>query len=373
MQLGNIPQLNEVEIPSPVGLNSHFIRRTVFRSLILSSFILSARLFFFLGLIGFSADSAWAIELHLRNGDRLTGELVRREDGYIVFKSPFVGEIKVPEADAVLVEAPPTPVESLAGLPPAASAVAKGSKTGSSVGGGVKPNPTPWHGTFEFGFNQQTGRTDSLQTSVRAEAERKAGVDDYRFEGRVLYGEQYDQTTSDRYDGLFRYRHELSDRIFGQAQSSYTKDRIKSIEHDAEQNVGVGYKIIQRPRHEGNIGGGLTLQYRSAQGIEGGVGYLGEIFEDYHYKLTGRLTISQESNLSFSPESRDRYESTAQGYVATDGTATNYRLRFNSALQGKVTERLSLNLRFEYEFDNAILDPKAKVDQRITSSIGYGF
>ena len=38
-----------------------------------------------------------------------------------------------------------------------------------------------------------------------------------------------------------------------------------------------------------------------------------------------------------------------------------------------MTERFSLNLRFEYEFDNAILDPKAKVDQRITTSLGYGF
>jgi putative salt-induced outer membrane protein YdiY len=208
---------------------------------------------------------------------------------------------------------------------------------------------------------------------LRSEAERTSGPNSYRFEGRVLYARQYLQTTSDRYDGQFRFRHELSQRIFSQAQTSYTKDRVKLIEHNAEQNFGLGYKFLQRPRYEASFGGGLTAQYRSAQGIESGISYLGELFQDYTYKLTGRLTITQDANVSYSPETRDRFASVGQPVIPTDGSATNYRLRFNTALQGKVTEKVSLNLRFEYEFDNAILDPRAKVDQRVTTSIGYGF
>jgi len=309
------------------------------------------------------------MELHLRNGDRITGDLVERKDGQIVFNSPLLGVIKVPEGSGVLVDAPETPVESLAGLPPAGSS-AKPQSSSSSL----KPMSPPWRGKFEFGFLQQTGRNDTLQASLRAEAERKAGPDDYRFEGRVLYATQYKETSSDRYDGLFRYRHELSPRIFSQAQTSYTKDRVKLIEHNLEENLGVGYKFIQRPRHEASIGGGLTVQYRSAQGIEEGTNYLGEIFQDYTYKLTGRMTIIQDANITYSPETRGRVATTPDGAtVSIDDSATNYRLRFNAALQGKMSEHVSLNLRFEYEFDNAILNPRAKVDQRITSSIGYGF
>lgn len=314
-----------------------------------------------------------AVELHLRNGDRITGTLVNRSDGQITFKSPLIGEFRVPESDAVLVEAPETPVESLTGIPPAPSTLPKPGPTADIRPKAGPPKPPPWRGKIEVGFQQQTGRTDTLQASARGEAERKSGPDDYRFEGRILYAEQYQQTTSDRYDGLFRYRHELSARVFGQAQSSYTKDREKLIDHNVEENVGMGYKVLQRPRHEGNVGAGVTLQYRSAQGVESGYTYLGEIFQDYSYKLTGRLTITQDANFSYSPEPRGRLQYTTDGYVATDDSAMNYRLRFNSALQGKVSERVSLNLRFEYEFDNAILDPKAKVDQRITTSIGYGF
>jgi putative salt-induced outer membrane protein YdiY len=53
--------------------------------------------------------------------------------------------------------------------------------------------------------------------------------------------------------------------------------------------------------------------------------------------------------------------------------AENYKVRFNSSLQGKLSERISLNLRYEYEYDNAILDKNGRTDRRVTSSLGYSF
>lgn len=323
-------------------------------------------------LSAFSISPAVAVELHLKNGDRLTGVLVARENGVIVFRSPVLGEVRVPESQAAIVEAPETPVESLAGIPPSAASIPKPT-TSADASRPVKPAFPPWRGKVEFGFLQQTGRKDTLQVSLRGDAEKIAGENTYRVEARALYGEQYKETTSDRYDGQFRWRHELSPRTFSQVQSSYTRDQVKLIDHNIEENVGLGYKFIQKPRHTVNAGFGVTAQYRDAAGVESGITYLGEFFQDYTYKLTGRLSILQDSSISYSPDERSRYATVGSSSVRIDDGATNYRLRFNSALQGKMTDRISLNLRFEYEFDNAILDPKAKVDQRITSSIGYGF
>ena len=53
--------------------------------------------------------------------------------------------------------------------------------------------------------------------------------------------------------------------------------------------------------------------------------------------------------------------------------AENYKVRFNSTLQGKLSERISINLRYEYEYDNAILDENGRTDKRVTSSVGYSF
>ena len=52
------------------------------------------------------------------------------------------------------------------------------------------------------------------------------------------------------------------------------------------------------------------------------------------------------------------------------GSERDYDYKFHTTLQGKINKHLSLNLHFEYEFDNAILDPNARGSQRITTSAG---
>src|SRR4051812_7405994 len=91
-------------------------------------------------------SSAFATELHLSNGDRITGVLPGRVDGKIHFRSPLLGEIVVAENQAVVVETPDTPVESLAGLPPGAVNRPAGPVPGSpNFEGGRKTTP-PWRG-----------------------------------------------------------------------------------------------------------------------------------------------------------------------------------------------------------------------------------
>ena len=51
----------------------------------------------------------------------------------------------------------------------------------------------------------------------------------------------------------------------------------------------------------------------------------------------------------------------------------NYDYKFHATLQGKVSAHLSLNLHYDYEYDNAVLDPNSRADQHITATLGYGF
>lgn len=316
-----------------------------------------------------AASSAGATQLRLKNGDVLTGDFVGRKDGKIVFHSPLFGQLSVEEKEAVVVEAPETPVESLVGIPPEKSSPPAKSPSASKRTAAAKPKKNPWRGQLEFGFQQQDGRNDVEQLSLRGEAEKKAAKDVFRIEGKALYNRQNQKTTADRYDAAFRYRHDLSDRLFGQSRTSYSKDRVKLVYDNVEENVGLGYRFIDGSRHIANVGSGLTAQYRDAEGFANSTAYLFEFFQDYTYKLTGRITLVQDSNLAYAPQTQQRV--TVAGGPADE--AANYRLRYNTALRGKVSERVSLNLRFEYEFDNAIADPRAKVSQRVTSSVGYGF
>ena len=313
-----------------------------------------------------------AAELQLSNGDRITGELIRREDGKIYFRSTILGELIIAETDAVVMDTPETPVESLAGLPPEIEQVQL--REGESLRPPRKKAANrPWKGKLEFGFQNQAGRQSTLNYSTRAEMERSSQRNHYRLNARYLYGESAQVVSSDRRDASFRWRHEISERIFGQTLTSYSSDQVSDINLNAEQNAGFGYKVLQGERQTGSVGAGLTFQYRDANGVEKGTAYLGEVFQDYTYKLNGRLTFLQNINVLYSPDGRSRTLSSGASSSLFVDQAENYKVRFNSTLQGKLSERISLNLRYEYEYDNAILDRYGRTDRRVTSSLGYSF
>ncbi len=330
---------------------------------------------FLTSLVGIfiSAVTASAAELHLHNGDRITGEVKRRTDGKIYFLSPLLGELIIAEADAVVIEAPETPVESLAGLPPSIEQVKLRDADPKKPAPPKPPAAPKWKGKLEFGYQTQSGRSSVLNYSGRGEAERTNGINSYKLSARYLYGESSEVVTTDRQDASFRWRHEISERVFGQTLSSYTGDRITGINLNLEQNAGLGYKFLMRERQKGSVGAGLTMQYRDAEGFEKGVGYLGEFFQDYTYKLNGRLTFLQDFNALYSPDGRTRSITTASSGTVLDDHAENFKIRLNATLQGKLSERISLNLRYEYEYDNAVLDKSDRTDKRVTSSLGYSF
>lgn len=356
-------------------------------------------------LLAFSTLSVPAAELHLRNGDRITGELVQRVDGKIYFRSNLAGEVVVLESDGVVIETVDTPVEPLAGLPPvqketqpsvaAASSVTKpvptkkeptgtpSAQQPSSVAGkspspaasqpSAAPKPSRWKGKVEFGFYQQSGRLDSLNTSLRVDAEREKDRNHYKANGRILYGEQTDRVVTDRADASFRWRHQLSQRVFTQSVTSFLSDDVKKIDQNYEQNFGVGYALYKRERHVINVGGGITGQFREALNIGTEFAALAEFFEDYTYRMNGRLTFLQDFLAQYSPTSQNKYTIRNNTIVPIAGDVQNYRVRFNTTLQGKITDRISMNLRYEYEFDNTIVEGVGKSDQRVSSTIGYAF
>ena len=321
-----------------------------------------------LALFAPALASAGSTVLRLNNGDRITGELLRRVEGRIFFHSPILGEISVAESEATIIVEPDTPVESLAGIPPVRPAVPSTpptppTETGAKVAEktAVAGKKEDWRMKIEFGFFQQSGRRDLTTFSTRFDAERQKGSDDAKISSRMVYGEQDDKISSERYDASFRYRRELSKHAFAQSLSSYMTDRVKKIDVNFEENLGAGFRVIKKKAHAVNVGMGTTVRMREANGVEEETSFLGEFFQDYTYRLNGRLSFLQDTNVLYSPRPTSNGE--------TD--VNNYRVRFNSALQGKVSERVSLNLRYEYEYDNTVPFGGEKKDQRITTSLGY--
>ena len=182
--------------------------------------------------------------LILKNGDRLTGKVERRADGKIFFHSDVFGDIAAPEGAVALVEKPAAsvPVEALAGLPPQGWASSPALSTEAApapsppaaaptppvapnefehlglISADIRTPPvTPWSGKVEFGYdNIVSSDVRTVATTLRAEAERTVGDDNFLVKDRFLYGSSGGTATTDEEDGDFRWRHNLSELLFTQ-------------------------------------------------------------------------------------------------------------------------------------------------------------
>jgi putative salt-induced outer membrane protein YdiY len=329
------------------------------------------------------AKTGQGVQLQLANGDRVSGEVIWRADGKIRIRSPFIGDFTLNEADVAVLDlpeeradrpaaqpVPSTPPPANAARSPAVSP--KTSEPKSASASAAKPAANSWKGKVEMGIAQQSGRVDAQSHHLRAEAEQNRGRHNLRATGRVLYAEQNSKPSADRSDAAFRWRYQITKRSFSQSQSTYYRDDVTRIALNLEQNVGLGYRFIDQPRHILNFGGGLTAQYREWNAGRNGFAPYLEIFQDYTFKINDRISLVQDLSVQYSPEDR-AYSYTNNQVPQLSPDQQNYKIRLNGTLQGKITERISANLRFEYEQDNAIKLANARTLQRITSSLGYAF
>lgn len=344
-------------------------------------------------------------QLRFKNGDRLTGTLIRQDDAVIVFASDALGEITIPQQGAMVIKGSDPdgiPVEALVGIapietdtpdsPPPAEETKPAKPKSDSPSPRQKPGAdeqktaaetaktldgetkaSDWDGKLEFGLRQQQGRRDVFALDIRGSADRTIGDNDLRAKARLLYGEQDGRVNNDRYDASFQWRREIGERTFAQSLTSYFQDDLKDINRNWEQNLGAGIRLFDNKEHVVNLGAGLTGQYREAELAQSGFFTLVEIFQDYTYRFNKRITLRQNAQAQYSPEGGTRFLSVGTQPSAAILEADNYKIRFNTVLQGKLTRKLSMNLRFEYEYDNAVRPQTARTDQRIISSIGYAF
>lgn len=295
---------------------------------------------------------------NLANGDRLTGELVQETKTHVEVKHPQLGLIKIPREELLT---------TVAARETAADAkTTRPSQPAESTA--VKPKIAKWKRQVDVGYAQQAGAKEKQDLSLRMQLDGKHGANTYRATARLLQTEADGLTVTERREADFRWRYDINKRLFTQALTTYVEDGVRNIDLSLEQQIGGGYRIVDSPKHKANVGLGAVAQYLDRTDTETKTTVLGSFFQDYVYEVNSRLKLTQESSFMYS----DTGALTSQsGATAGAPTAGSYRLKFNTGMQSKVTNSMSLNVRFEYDYDRSILDPELRTDQRFTTSLGY--
>jgi Protein of unknown function, DUF481 len=300
------------------------------------------------------------------NGDRLTGHLVEIKQGQVYFYADALKSTVTLEANTVKIletENPIKKTDANTASVPTATAKAK------------TPKPkNPWKGKLELGYSEQTALgIHATNLSIRAEDTKTVNIDEYLAKARILYSDSAQIPTAEQADGSFRWRHTLSSLLFSQTETSFNKDKIQFINYQFEQNAGVGFKVIDDKRKSVNLVVGITGENLHATGVEAGFSYLGKMSEDFSYKFNSRVKFTQDAAIEYSPllQNHNGLIPSLTQEVNTSIAEYNYKIHTN--LESKLTNTLSYNLRFEYEYNNATLDPAARTEQKFISALSYGF
>jgi putative salt-induced outer membrane protein YdiY len=310
-----------------------------------------------LALMGLLAVSGRAGTWVLANGDRLNGELVGETPTFIEIQHPQLGRIKL--AREVLLA--PGDAAAPAKDPPAQVPVTP------QVNIIVKPEVEKWKRQMEVGYVQQSGAKERQDLSVRLQVDGKEGDNTFRGTARMLQAESDGETITERREADFRWRYDINKRLFAQSLTTYAFDGLRSIDLSLEQQLGGGFRVLDTTRHKANVGLGAVVQYLERTDTAEQTALLGSLFQDYAYQLNSRVKLVQESNFMVS----DTGTLNVRSNLSNPSVEGSYRLRFNTGLQSKVSNRMSLNLRFEYDYDRSILETELRADQRLTTSLGY--
>ena len=347
---------------------SPFPMKKLFRSVTLAAV--------FISLFSVLSGATWV----LTNGDRLTGELLEERDDLVEIEHPALGRITiarsalqgtVTETESVedVAEAQAA-AEFLADLPPGPPA-STATPTAPTTPMGA-PRFKWLNRQIELGYARQDGARNKEDVTARLQAEARRGSHSFRGTARLIRSETDSQLVINRQEADFRWRHDFSGKLFAQSLTTYAADDIRKINLSLEQQVGGGYRVIDARRQQVNVGIGAVVQRLARDGYDDLTTLLGSAFQDYTLQWNERLRFTQEATVMLA-EDGSIAQFGGRSNVATAPTDGNYRVKFNAALQTKMTDNVSLSLRYEYDYDRSVPEPVLRSDSRLTTSLGYAW
>ena len=345
-------------------------------------------------------SSLSGIEVFLKNGDRLQGELVIESDEHITLLHPILGEIEIAKknlAEWPIPEKPATPAlaktEDKAEKPtakakPADTKAAKHEVAKSDEPKEIKPEEESeeegvkaivtsvprfvWNSPKELvdalrrmnskvGFSLTDRASRRKQTDFRFfyNSRWKNGKSEYRFDTDYRYSRTDGDTSVDRYSGIFRFRRQQQRDLFIQASTSYRRDPLRKINHWVEQGLGGGWKKKVSSNFEYSLGGEASVKFEdfnNGSSDLGGFEFVTSLFQDSVYDIGKNYSIVQE----------------AEAYIAPDDS-DNWGYRAEVRLDGKISSDFTVRLGYEYGFDNIVPRNIPQTETLLSSSLIYTF
>lgn len=346
------------------------------------------RFFFPLLIVSIAAATASAEDtLVFKNGDVLTGTILKQDAEHVQFTSGSFGSVSLNTSDikAILMESPEAgeaarPAKTIAPEPATApQATTPAPQTAPQTAAAPTPAPQPvtvpttaeagseWTGQAGLAIAMRE-KTDSNSTGVYREDEFRT----YRLYGHVnwkgvknrlnwnwtyRYSEDETKKRDDYLNLSQKYNHNLKDGYYAEAKTVYQQDYNRNIDNEFLQTAEIGKKwfVLPRFKFSTSIGGGYHQYERSLLGDTTLTSEPKFIFdESMEWKLINSLTLFQK-------------------YTHL-GDLEEYHFVFSSGLENTLIRNVFLRLEYRLDRDtDTTYDDRGYYDKALLTSLLYKF
>jgi len=326
---------------------------------------------------------AWADQITLRNGDRITGEIVKKEGATLTVKSALLGQITMPwdqvsgiKSDAPLnvvlasgtAQATVATVDGKLELQGRQQAVPLGEVVALRNAGeqhAFERLAHPgwgdlWSGTATLGFAGTSGnaRTLTFSTGVNAARITKTDKTSVYFNAIKASGlvNGHNEDTAKAIRSGVAYDHNVSSHLFMNVFNDYEYDHFQNLDLRFVIGGGLGFHAQKTERSKLDLLAGFNLNHSKFSTPL--TRNSGEFFwgDEYSFKLTGATSLVQSYRMFDD--------------LTNSGT---YRVNFDVGASTKIAKWMTWNLSLSDRYLNHPAPGRKTNDFLYTTGIGITF
>ena len=322
----------------------------------------------------FLSGNIFADEIWFKNGDHITGKIIRLEGNKLTFKTMYAGEINLDwqEIDRLRTENPVKAVLT----------------SGSSILGQISPgdgnkvqlspvgieekltldltdikfiNPEPsgpplkTKARVNLGANFTSGNTDTKNLHFDGELVSRTDKNRFTIGGRYGREESNNTKTADNVFTYIKYDQFITKKLYFYANATGEKDAFKDLDLRSSLGLGAGYQFIE-----------TDLTNLS---LEGGISYVNEDFiiaEDIGYKAA-RWGFNYDHYL---------YKKALQFFHNNTGLqsledSSDFILYSQTGLRVPLFKHMDATAQYNHDYNKSPAPGKVKSDKAYIISIGY--
>ena len=265
----------------------------------------------------------FADQVTLKNGDKISGQIIKKDGDKLTVKSDFLGEVTIPWAAVTSI----TSEQALAVVLPGDKTITGKVNTADGkvhiiASGGAEtvavaevsairnpdeekkferlrhPGPLAlWAGYFDLGLALARGNASATTLTTAFNTSRVTRNDKTTLYFNELYStatiDGKNGATADAIRGGLSYDRKVRSRLFVNVFNDYEKDRFQSLNLRFVLGGGLGYSVIKSDRMRLDVLGGMDYNRSSFEALptqSSAEAYLGD---DSTYKLSGITALNQ--------------------------------------------------------------------------------